>query len=32
MNHAEFVADNFGVGDNARKQIMFVVFKAINII
>ena len=25
MNHAEFVADNFGVSDNAWKQIMFVV-------
>jgi len=26
MNHAEFVAENFGVGDNAWKQIMFIVF------
>jgi len=25
MNHAEFVAGNFGVGDNAWKQIMFIV-------
>ena len=26
MNHAEFVAENFGVGDNTWKQIMFIVF------
>ena len=31
LNYAEFVAENFGVNENVWKQIIFIVFKAINI-
>ena len=31
IDHDAFVAENFGVGDNVWKQIMLIVFKAVNI-